>query len=165
LRKRLSSVLVLFAGLLAAPAITHPEQHNTAAVSYQNDVRLERLKLFLQKRNSPIENLAADFVAASDRYNLDWRLLPAIAVLESGAGERYMNNNIFGWDSCKVHFASVRTGIHHVASRLANSKLYKDKDLDGILRTYNPYESYPGRIKRIMRSLGPDDPQSTATLN
>ena len=142
-----------------------PEQHNTAAVSYQNDARLESLKLFLQKRNSPIENLAADFVAASDRYNLDWRLLPAIAVLESGAGERYMNNNIFGWDSCKVHFVSVRTGIHHVASRLANSKLYKDKDLDGILRTYNPYESYPGRIKRIMRSLGPDDPQSTATLN
>jgi hypothetical protein len=165
LRKRLSSGLVLIAGLLATPAITHPEQHNTAAVSYQGDARLTRLKLFLQKRQSPIENLAEDFVAASDRHNLDWRLLPAIAVLESGAGQRYMNNNIFGWDSCKVRFPSIRTGIHHVASRLANSKLYKDKDLDGILHTYNPYESYPGRIKRIMRSLGPADPQYVTTLN
>jgi hypothetical protein len=165
LRKRLSAGFVLFAGLLAAPAITHTEQHNTVAVSYQNDVRYERLKLFLQKRKSPIENLAGDFVAASDRHNLDWRLLPAIAVLESGAGQRYMNNNIFGWDSCQVSFPSVRSGIHYVASRLANSKLYKDKDLDGILRTYNPYESYPGRIKRIMRSLGPADSQFVTTLN
>ena len=156
--KRLSSRIVLFAGLLAAPAITHPEQQNTSQVSYDQDPRLLRLKSFLQKRNSPITHLSADFIAAADRHHLDWRLLPAIATLESGGGKRYKNNNIFGWDACETRFPSVREGIHHVANRLENSRLYKDKDLDGILGTYNPYDFYPGRIKRLMRQLGPAEP-------
>jgi len=165
LRRRLSSSVLLFAGLLATPAMTHPEQHNTSKLSYEVDSRFLRLKSYLNKRNSPIENLTADFIAAADRHELDWRLLPAIAVIESSAGVRYMNNNIFGWNSCRTRFPTVREGIHHVASRFANSRLYRDKDVDGILRTYNPYESYPGRIKRVMGTLGPANPEITATRN
>jgi hypothetical protein len=143
----------------------HPEQHVTSTLSYHKDPRYIRLKSYLKKRKSPLEGLTADFISAADRNKLDWRLLPAIATLESSAGKRYQNNNVFGWDSCRVRFPSVRDGIHHVAGRLATSDLYRDKDLDGILKTYNPYASYPGRIKRIMRTLGPALPDFAPTLN
>jgi hypothetical protein len=60
-----------------------------------------------------------------------------------------------GWDNCRQRFPSVRSGIHHVATRLANSKLYKDKDLEGVLRTYNPIPGYPERVQVVMNTLGP----------
>lgn len=155
MRKRLSRSLLLFASLLGTPVLTHPEQHITGRLSYSQDQRFVRLKAYLKKRRSPAADLSADFLAAADRHDLDWRLLPAIAVVESGAGLRYTNNNIFGWGSGTVRFSSLRAGIHHVASRLGNSKLYRHKDLDGVLRTYNPYASYPGRVKKVMRTLAP----------
>lgn len=165
MKKRLTSGFVLLASFLASQNTLHPHQHITSTLSYIKDPRYVRLKQFLRKRKSPLESLTADFIAAADRNQLDWRLLPAIATLESSAGKRYMNNNVFGWDSCKVRFPSVRNGIHHVAERLSESDLYRDKDLDEILRTYNPYEPYPGRIKRIMQTLGPETPDQSSIPN
>jgi hypothetical protein len=39
---------------------------------------------------------------------------------------------------------------------LAQSRLYRDKGLDGILSTYNPLEDYPRRAKKLMDRLAPD---------
>ena len=165
MRKDLTAGVVLFASLLASPKSLHPHQHVISDLSYNKDPRYIRLKTFLQKRESPIVHLTSDFIAAADRNNLDWRLLPAIATLESSAGKRYRNNNIFGWDSCEVRFPTVRDGIHQVANRLSESELYRDKDLDGILSTYNPYSSYTARIKSIMRKLGTPLSRRAARVN
>lgn len=154
-RKTLFRSVALCLGVFLTPAMMHPEQHDISKLTYYDDPRYLRLKQYLEERGSPAAQWAADFIAAADRYGLDWRLLPAIAVIESGGGKRYINNNIFGWDSCRVRFPTVRDGIHQVAYRLATSRLYRDKDLDGILRTYNPYPFYPRRIKYVMRRLGP----------
>jgi hypothetical protein len=64
-----------------------------------------------------------------------------------------MNNNILGWDSCRESFPSVQAGIHTVADRLANSRLYKNKDLDKKMRLYNPNATYPMKVKRLMARL------------
>ncbi len=165
MRKRVSRGFVVFAALFSTPGMLHPEQHITSNLSYHKDPRYIRLKSFLKMRRSPLEGLAADFIAAADRNQLDWRLLPAIATIESSAGKYYKNNNVFGWDSCRVRFSSVRDGIHHVAGRFSRSDLYRDKDVDGILETYNPYSSYPGRVRGVMRSLGPKVPESSALVN
>ncbi len=141
LKRSLRRGLWLLAVLAAFPATMCPEQHVTSQFSYEDDRRVHRLRGFLEDRGYPVTNLATDFVAAADIYNLDWRLLPSISIMESSGGKRYRNNNIFGWDSCRTAFPNVRHGIYHVASRLAESRLYRDKDLDGILRTYNPYRA------------------------
>ena len=155
----------LLAFLVALPADLCPEQQVTVGISLDHDLRVQRLRTFFRARECPIEELSVDFIAAADYYDLDWRLLPSISFIESSGGKRFLNNNIFGWDSCRIAFPSVRDGIYHVASRLATSKLYKDKDLQGILQTYNPYATYPGRIIRIMETLGPADPNQTVTVN
>ncbi len=145
--------------------MTHPEQHVTSKLSYNKDPRFQRLKAYLKNRQSPIEDLSADFIAAADRHSLDWRLLPAISVAESSGGKRYKNNNIFGWGSCEVRFPTVRKGIHIVAERLAQSDLYRNKSTDEILRTYNPYGFYPSRVKSIMRRMGPAAPDGVISIN
>lgn len=154
----------MFAGLLAVPS--SPDALITAQVEKaQRDPRLPVLEMFFEEYDSPVQHLAPDFLEAADEHELDWRLLPSISIIESGGGKAYKNNNIFGWDSCRRSFPTVRQGIHVVASRLANSKLYRDKDLDGILRTYNPREEYAGLVKSVMRKLGPSEGNLDPSLN
>jgi hypothetical protein len=161
--RSVSKRLVVFAGLLAAPAATQIGEHTAVPPTRSNspDPRLVRLRQFFSERDCPITKYAADFIQAADTHALDWRLLPSISVVESGGGKAFMNNNVFGWDSCRVRFPSIRAGIHIVASRLANSRLYRDKSLDEMLRTYNPNLEYPTRVKYVMRALGARELETT----
>jgi hypothetical protein len=152
--------MLLFAGLLAVPAAVSLQQGWAGASAGTQDPRLPRLQKFFADRDCPLEKAAADFLVAADQNELDWRLLPSISMIESSGGKDYRNNNVFGWDSCRESFSSVREGIHFVAAQLAWSERYKDKNLDGKLRTYNPNPEYPHKVKAVMQALGPRDSRS-----
>jgi hypothetical protein len=155
----------MFAGLLAVPGVANRIDRNPVRMPNAEDMRLVRLQAFLAAKDCPINEFAADFIAAADANDLDWRLLPSISFVESSGGKDFRNNNIFGWDSCNRKFPSVRAGIHIVASRLAKSKLYKDKGIDEILRTYDPIHTYAGLVKSVMDSIGSSELGSVATAN
>lgn len=121
------------------------------------DWRLTRLKQYFRSHRSPLEKVSEQFVTAADRYNLDWRLLPSLAVIESAAGKRYRRNNIFGWKSGRARFRSLDHAIDYVASRLAGSPLYRGKSASDLLRKYNPARPiYATKVLRIMDSLAPE---------
>jgi hypothetical protein len=147
--------VVLVAGLLAADLATSGSRE-AAPVHLQVDPRLLKLRSFFAEMNSPGYLYAEELLSASDRYGLDWRLLPSLSILESGGGREARNNNILGWDSCRQRFPSVAAGIHHVAYRLAESNAYRHRDLDEVLRTYNPHPGYPRRVKSLMARLDRD---------
>jgi hypothetical protein len=153
MRTRITPGLMLSAALLAVPSSRDSVLLYAEVSHYQHDPRLLGLQQFFAERACPLESLAADFLVASDRNRLDWRLLPSISFVESGGGKEYRNNNVLGWDNCNRRFDTVREGIHHVADRLGTSTLYKDKGVDGILRTYNPRRSYTRLVKAVMRSI------------
>ena len=44
-----------------------------------------------------------------------------------------------------------------VGYRLAYSTLYRDKDLDGVLTTYNPDADYARKVKSVMRQIAPNE--------
>jgi hypothetical protein len=148
----LAKSAVLLVGLVAIQTATGIGQQ-IAVPSYQHDPRAAVLRGFFEALNSPASAWAEDFLLAADLNGLDWRLLPSIAIVESGGGRESMNNNILGWDSCRKSFPSVRAGIHSVANQLAHSKLYKNKNLDKKLRLYNWNAVYPVKIKRLMARL------------
>src|SRR5437899_2210538 len=153
--KKILSNGLMIAGMLSVPiAVTNTELPSTAA-EYRNDPRLETLTRFFQEGDCPASVFSAEFLKAADRHNLDWRLLPSISLVESGGGREARNNNLFGWGS--EVFTSVTAGIHDVADHLANSKLYRDKDLDQMLRIYNPNANYPGIVKSVMRRISPSE--------
>jgi len=152
--KSVTKHMVVFAGLLAVPAVTGVEAKPKPV---QEDPRMPQLRAFFERYHCPVSGLAQEFLAAADENDLDWRLLPSISLIESGGGKAMANNNLLGWGSAAKSFPSVRIAIHTVASRLANSKLYKDKDLEGILNTYNPRPEYSYRVRSVMRQLGAAD--------
>jgi hypothetical protein len=153
---------LLVAGLLAAPATVSVQQYHAAPEVKQNDPRLSQLQKFFGDRDCPLRDSAKDFLIAADQNQLDWRLLPSISIIESSGGKDYTNNNVFGWDSAKEKFTSVRAGIHYVAAQLGKSSRYKGKNIDAKLQTYNPLPEYPARVKAVMRAIGSSAPRLMA---
>jgi hypothetical protein len=127
------------------------------APEYRTDPRFAALRGFFEKTGCPAVAYAFDFLRAADDYDLDWRLLPSISFVESTGGKAARNNNMFGWDSGNAEFTSAVAGINQVGYRLAYSDLYRDKDTDGILATYNPDVSYAARVKSVMRQIAPSE--------
>jgi hypothetical protein len=161
-----SKEFVMFAGLLAVPATIGFAQQAQTSPATKKDPRLTRLQEYFAETGRPIRNLAADFLAAADKNGLDWRLLPSISIIESSGGKTSRNNNIFGWDSGRQSFPSVRAAIHTIAAKLATSRLYRHKDVDHILSTYNSRPQYAARVKAVMATLGPSTvPDVVAALD
>jgi hypothetical protein len=153
--KYFSRGLVLAAGLLASPAVADPDPIAVETVS-RKDPRWILVKQFFLENGAPAHLYAEDFLIAADRNGLDWRLLPSLSIVESGGGREAHNNNMFGWDNCRVRFRSVKEGIYRVASRLKYSRLYREKTtLDQILWTYNPRKEYGIKVRALMAQLGP----------
>lgn len=145
---------VLAAGLLGFAASAVPLNQD-ASFEPQPDIRLAKLRQFFILRASPISHLAEDFLRVADRHGLDWRLLPSIAIVESSGGKYYPNNNIFGWGNGSTRFASIHRSLDVIAAELTQIRYYRNKDLNGFLRVYNPVGDYPTRVKKVMRSLDP----------
>jgi len=145
---------LLVAGLLIAPCAVSSKQYQPSPRVNATDPRLTRLRQFFAERGCPLSEAAVDFLVAADQNHLDWRLLPSISMIESSGGKDFKNNNVFGWDSTRGNFTSVRAGIHFVASKLAKSKLYRGKNLESKLQTYNPLPDYVARVKAVMQTLG-----------
>lgn len=156
MKKILSSGLV-FAGMLSSPIAVTRADAPDPATEYRDDPRLQSLHRFFQRGDCPAQHFAADFLRVADRNNLDWRLLPSISMVESGGGREARNNNLFGWDGGNAIFVSMRAGVHNVGERLGNSKLYRNKNIDQILRVYNPNASYSGVVKSVMRRISPSE--------
>jgi hypothetical protein len=142
-------------GLVVGPLTLTMPAPTADFAPHRRDPREVRLERYFSDKQSPAKSYARDFVNAADRHNLDWRLLPSLAFIESGGGKAYKNNNMFGWANGEIRFRSVKDSIHIIAERLANSHYYKDKDLDSMLWTYNPIPGYRDRVKEVMEDLGP----------
>ena len=158
-----SKWIVMAAGLLVLP-ITAKLEKSTSGKPIPTqapvqpgrpDPRTARLQRFFSNLHCPVFNLAQDFVQAADDNHLDWRLLPSISVIESGGGKAYRNNNIFGWNNGLQPFPTIRAGLNLVAFKLGHSALYRNRDVVGKLRLYNPDETYVGRVVGVMNQISP----------
>ena len=81
------------------------------------DKRVTQIKKYLSKRNSPLAGYAQDFVYAADKYKIDYRLVAAISIIESGGGKNtFRSYNAWGWG--KSGFANWKEGIYAVSKGL-----------------------------------------------
>lgn len=110
----------------------------------QKDGRIEKIRQFLAKYNSPLEPHAKDLVEAADHYNLDHRLLTAIAMQESGLCKKIPVNSHNCWGfgiygNTVTRFKDYKEGIYTVTKALATR--YKNKGLvtpEQIMTMYTP---------------------------
>jgi hypothetical protein len=80
------------------------------------DKRLVVLQNYLSQFNSPLKEHAQDFLDAADNFGVDWRLIPAIAGVESTFGKaipgghdpQYTSYNGWGWGVYGNHLISFK---------------------------------------------------------
>ena len=155
---KLANGFVVVAGVVSLPVCaSHMQPAKPKLAEYRPDPRLAPLKAFFAQANCPAAELSGIFLEAADANDLDWRLLPSISFVESTGGKSARGNNLFGWDSGRAEFSSAAESIHSVAYSLGNSGLYRDKDVDGILQTYNPSPEYGRKVKGVMRRIAADE--------
>lgn len=124
------------------------------------DEQAQAIDAYFAVRGMPLLGYGFKMAQEAQKYELDWRLLPAISVQESGGGKHAVwrcKNNPFGWASCDVKFESVEQAIEVVALNLAGDnpkteKYYKNKDLKDKLYYYNGtvVSHYPQTVLAIM---------------
>lgn len=150
---RLSQSQFLAGAVISGFVFFSPELHGAPFECSQDD-RCTTLQSYFKKHGSPLHLNAAAFLQAADEHKLDWRLLPGIAMMETSGGKHGRPNNVFGWNSGRTAFKSVEAGIQFVASRFANSPIYRGRTALGILAAYNPArQQYPSKVIRFMNQL------------
>lgn len=82
------------------------------------DTKVSNIENYLSKRNSPLSMYAHEFIDASDKYNIDYRLVASISIIESSGGKHcFKPYNAWGWG--KSGFKSWEDGIWQVSKGLA----------------------------------------------
>jgi len=124
-------------------------------------VKAEAIDAYFESRNMPLSGMGTKMVQEAEKNNLDWRLLPAIAVRESSGGKNdciKVTFNPFGWGSCKIGFSSNEEAIEIVAKNLGGNnpntaKHYSEKNTEEILKAYNPPSIVPNYVKQVMKIM------------
>ncbi|MBI3954671.1 glucosaminidase domain-containing protein [Candidatus Collierbacteria bacterium] len=90
-------------------------------VDDQEDIRAVKLKKYLTQKKSELAMFSLNFIEVADKWGLDWRLLPAIAGVESNFGRQipYGSFNAYGWANGRYRFKSWEDSIEHVSRVIA----------------------------------------------
>lgn len=124
-------------------------------------LRADKIDAYFRDRNMPLEGYGMKMVQVAEENNIDWRLLPAISVIETTGSKNICKskegaNNPFGYGSCKIAFDNINESIEIVGRNLGGNNprtasYYKNKDLDGVLKSYNSViPTYNKKIRSVM---------------
>ena len=109
----------------AQPAFSQTDVCSVSSAMLKNlcieeDNRVQTLRNFLKRYNSPLSPYAQEFVDAADSYGLDWKLVPAISGVESTFGKQIPagSYNAYGWNNGDFRFNSWEDSIWYVTSQL-----------------------------------------------
>ncbi len=116
--------------------------------------KVAAVKAFLKKYNAPLAANAEDFVRAADTYNLDYRLLPSISMIESSGGKvLFRPYNPFGWG--RSGYPSFTAAIYDVARGMAHYYASGLRQPEKIAYRYNPVtpESWGRKARTFMNQM------------
>lgn len=136
------------------------------------DMRYVILKGYLESIGSPMADKSQHFINEADRFGLDWRLVPAIAGVESYFGQHIPANsyNAWGWaiftgKTDGRHFEGWEDGITTVAQGLKEK--YINRGLDTVWSIgpiYAADVNWPWKVEHFMKEIESYAPNSTSDL-
>lgn len=124
----------------------------------QMDRRAEVLQGYLAKYNSPMQYQAQDFIDAADASGLDWKLLPAIAGVESTFGKFIPGGyNAWGWGvygNQAIYFSSWREGMFTVSAGLRKNYINRGlTDPASINRMYSTSSHWSSSVTYFLKDI------------
>lgn len=120
--------------------------------------KADAIDAYFASHGLPLAGAGMKMVIEAEKNNLDWRLVPALAMRESTGGKfacKRATHNPFGWGSCRINFSSNDHAIETVARNLGGNNPrtayhYAGKTLRGILNAYNPPSIVPRYADQVM---------------
>lgn len=128
------------------------------------EIKARKIDTFFASFRAPVMGWGMEFVRASEKYGIDWRLLPSICRMESCGGKFPYNGdpqNILGY-KIKRNIKSIEEAIDLSAKSISGngrvtSSLYRGKDLRGRLAVYSGREvGYADKIFFFMKEIHSD---------
>lgn len=145
-------------GGVASYTANIPNQPNTAQIEQRKlDPRARILADYFASYGSPLEFQAQDFIDAADIYGVDWKLVPAIAGVESTFGKHSYGYNAWGWGiygNQALGFSSWKNGIYTVTGGLKQN--YIDRGLTNPYTMNKVYAASPAwgwKVDYFMKDL------------
>lgn len=116
---------------------------------------------YISKGDLPLAGHGLAFVQAADKYGIDWRLVPAIGLIESTGGKhacKKVTYSAFGWGSCKINFSSYEESIDVISKNLGGhnpntARYYTGKTTKEIIDVYNPDHIRPNYDKLVLGTM------------
>ncbi|HUW21798.1 MAG TPA: hypothetical protein VMW41_03945 [Candidatus Bathyarchaeia archaeon] len=150
--------------ILIAGASAFPKNRQ---VVKKSDLRISKLKYYLEKHHSPLAEYAPIFIRIADKYGLSQLdldfLLPAITGVESSFGHFYIRGtyNAYGWASGRYYFSSWEQSIEHITRSLKRNYIAKGADtIPKIGRIYAESLTWPQKVNYFVHEIksSPADP-------
>lgn len=139
---------------------TNTQSPQEVALQLEREEKAAKIDAYLLKNKMPLAGNGMKMVLAAEKYELDWRMIPAIAVRESTGGRfacKKFPENAWGWHSCKAGLGgSTDAAIDLIAQHLSGNnpntaRYYSTKTTPKeILQTYNPPSVVPTYAAEVM---------------
>ena len=156
-----ASVRILDEIANAGGMANQPGTYSASAEAGLADSRVANLKQFFRTHNSPLYDYAEFIVQTSDKYQFDYRLLPAIAMQESTLCRNIPKNsyNCWGWGiygDTVTRFSTYEEAIETVGKGIR--KNYIDNGLTTttqIMEKYTPSSNggWARAVNNFMKAL------------
>jgi len=154
--------LYLSIALMAPVNAWAPVSESSAQLIFEatevEDSRVTQLAAYLESHNSPLAPYSKVFVEKADEYGLpDWKLVPAIAGVESTFGKAIPKGsyNAYGWANGKYSFESWEESIDVVSKTLKEKYIDRGADtVEKIAPIYAPpSKTWAGNVKFFMSKI------------
>jgi len=125
------------------------------------EARAQKINFYFKRRGLPLAGFGKKMVEEAIKNDIDWRMMPAIAMRESTGGKfMFAKNNPFGWGESS--FKSLDEAIETIAKNLGGNNhktaSYYDGELREVLENYNGRVvlEYPDQVMAIMKKISPE---------
>ncbi len=122
------------------------------------NTKVENIQRYLNPRNTPLEEKAEHIVMMANKFNIDYRIVVAISIIESSGGvHSYRPYNAWGWGGASgFTFESWEHSIYVVSRGIAGYYSRGQDTPEKMAPTYNPHtpEEWGPKVRKVMNQIG-----------
>lgn len=149
---------------LSADSEPGPTKTDADLAQTEREEKAAKIDAYFKQNGMPLAGYGMKMVTEAEKHDVDWRLIPAIAIRESTGGLHQCKSvsfSPFGFGSCHISFKSYDSAIEILATNLGGdnpntARHYEGKTTKAILQAYNPpsvVPTYAGEVMALMTKI------------
>ena len=123
------------------------------------DQKVKNIENYMGRRNAPLKDEANYIVMIANKYEIDYRLVPAISIIESSGGLKlYRQYNAWGWGGANgLTFENWEHSIYVVSRGLGGYYSMGLNTPQKMAPRYNPHtpNEWGAKVEMVMNQIGP----------